>query len=148
MESITNKIVSIRTHMIARSRHQFGNLKNKIQTTKKELTRIRSQKPLDYEKEMEIASSLDKLVDLDELYLRQCSRSEWLSAGHRNTKYFHKVEKNIFKLINDEGNVVISPEGINEVVVNFYKTLFTSTGQRNIDMWGLPLRNLLQTKTY
>ncbi len=60
------------------------------------------------------------------------SKARWLDEGERNTKYFLSLEKNhqlnntIFKLENDNGNVISKPNEILNECVNFYKNLYKS----------------------
>lgn len=75
---------------------------------------------------------LEKLEDQKDLYWRQRAKVHWLQNGDRNTKYFHKhaserrkINK-IKKLVKDNGSIVGAPGEIQEMVTDFYSTLFQS----------------------
>lgn len=60
------------------------------------------------------------------------SRTNWLQHGDQNTKYFHhhagqRMQKNHIACMTDGGGM-ISDEQIEEAIMKYYETLFTSTG--------------------
>ena len=64
---------------------------------------------------------------------------EWLSAGDRNTRFFHlrasqRRKKNMIKaLANSLGTLNEDPEELKRMVTDFYKNLYTSEGVADMD---------------
>lgn len=75
---------------------------------------------------------LDQLLD-EEKYWRLRARENWLNWGDRNTKWFHskafqRNKKNFLDRIKDANGIwVEGDEGIGEVVVQYFKILFSSS---------------------
>lgn len=69
----------------------------------------------------------------NELYWKQRAKQHWLGEGDANTKFFHASASNrnrknfITRLRNNEGVWVDWDSGLQSVIVEFYKQLFTST---------------------
>uniref|UniRef100_A0A803QGZ6 Reverse transcriptase domain-containing protein n=1 Tax=Cannabis sativa TaxID=3483 RepID=A0A803QGZ6_CANSA len=82
----------------------------------------------------QLQSRLDSLLYKDEIYWKQRTRVRWLKAGDRNTKFFHRhassrrKSNRIKYLKDDEGAVVNTSEGIVELVISYFSTLFSSEG--------------------
>uniref|UniRef100_A0A803PEK7 Reverse transcriptase domain-containing protein n=1 Tax=Cannabis sativa TaxID=3483 RepID=A0A803PEK7_CANSA len=74
------------------------------------------------------------LLYKDEIYWKQRARVRWLKAGDRNTKFFHRhassrrKSNKIKYLKDDEGVVVNTSEGITELVISYFSTIFSSEG--------------------
>lgn len=76
---------------------------------------------------------LESLLEDEEVYWKQRSREEWLNWGDRNTKWFHlKASKRrsinrIQRLRNAMGNWVEDDVGMEEMVNQYFQTLFQSS---------------------
>ncbi|XP_010481131.1 PREDICTED: uncharacterized protein LOC104759967 [Camelina sativa] len=74
------------------------------------------------------------LASAEESFLRQKSRICWLENGDKNSKFFHRVvlsrqaQNHILFLLDDNHQVVESKLGIQQLAVDFYKTLLGSKG--------------------
>ena len=85
--------------------------------------------------ELKLNERLAKLYHREELMWRQRSRLEWLSAGDRNTKFFHmrasmRRKKNMIRALrNALGIHTEDPTELKAMAV-FYKTLYTSEEYR------------------
>lgn len=70
---------------------------------------------------------------------RQRARLEWLSAGDRNTHFFHlrasqRRKRNMIKaLANSLGVLTEDPGELKALVNDFYKSLYTSEGVAGMD---------------
>ena len=79
-----------------------------------------------------LGKEINELFDSEEIKWHQRSKVQWLGLGDRNVKYFHtkasdRRRKNIISCIMDEeGNWHDSIDGIAEVVVSYFKILFSS----------------------
>ena len=78
-----------------------------------------------------------RYVDLlyqKEVYWKQRSKQFWLAAGDLNTKYFHAMasvrQKNnhIFRLKDDHGLWRDQESGLQEVILNYFRQLYSSEG--------------------
>lgn len=75
-----------------------------------------------------------ELLKNEEEAWRQRSRATWLNEGDKNTKFFHKTANahkrcnNIDQLmIRDE--LISEPQTIKNAILEFYKELYTETGE-------------------
>jgi hypothetical protein len=71
--------------------------------------------------------------EIEEKFLQQRAKLEWLKLGDGNNRYFHAsiktktILKNINVLHKEDGNRVTNQEDIEEEVLNFYKKLMGTT---------------------
>ena len=84
----------------------------------------------------ELKATLSHRLDQEATYWRQRLKFFWLIDGDSNTRFFHasasarKKKNEITGLINEEGDWVQTDEGIQRVVVDYFKALFSdSTGK-------------------
>ena len=83
-----------------------------------------------------IKKEIEVLQDREAMMWAQRSRILWANKGDKNTKYFHscaskRYRKNSLEGIRDEGDVWRTrQEDIGEMMVNYFKSLFTSTEGR------------------
>ena len=89
--------------------------------------------------ELKINERLIELFHKEELMWRQRARLEWLSAGDRNTRFFHlrasqRRKRNMIKaLANSLGVIIDDPGALRSMVSDFYKSLYTSEGVNKMD---------------
>ena len=69
----------------------LGNTKTKIEEKQKQLEALTSMNTANnIELIQKVRDEIQSLLFQDELFWRQRLRSIWLSAGNKNTKYFHQ----------------------------------------------------------
>ncbi|WMV08412.1 hypothetical protein MTR67_001797 [Solanum verrucosum] len=79
--------------------------------------------------------NLEGLINNEEIYRRQRSRSIWLKEEDKNTKFFHKMA-NVHQRYNTidqllvQGNIVQDPERIQGEIVEFYQKLYSEDVRR------------------
>lgn len=82
---------------------------------------------------------VDDLLIKEEIYWRQSSHVQYLKDGDCNTKFFHlraslRKRRNLIKgVLIEEGVWVEDEEKIEEVAVNYFRRLFTSTNPNSFD---------------
>ncbi|TXG63781.1 hypothetical protein EZV62_010775 [Acer yangbiense] len=87
-----------------------------------------------------LENEVEGMLESEELYWRQRSRTEWLQAGDRNSSYFHKRatarKKKIFisSLVDEKGYPQVSNEGLTSIVSNFFTFLFNSSSPSAMDI--------------
>ena len=70
---------------------------------------------------------------------QQRSRVDWLKSGDLNTSYFHSRENQrnqrnfISKLVLDDGTRVENEQEIGKTMVDYFKTMFTSSNPTSFD---------------
>ncbi|KAL9680638.1 hypothetical protein QQ045_018523 [Rhodiola kirilowii] len=93
------------------------------------------------QQEAALANDLDEWLRREEILWHQRSRIRWLSEGDSNTRFFHayatvrKRNSDIKMLQGPDGVLTSHPEEIKQIIVNFYKALFTS--KQSIDKMEL-----------
>lgn len=91
-----------------------------------------------FEDECCLREEIQKLKHEEEEFWAQRSRVSWLQAGDMNTKFFHSVasqrRRNNFirGLFDDNGNWKLDPEGMGAIANSYFKSLFTSSGERDL----------------
>ncbi|XP_075670084.1 uncharacterized protein LOC142639833 [Castanea sativa] len=116
----------------------FGNVRVQLHCLKKDLTKEERAAMVSGNnfKVRQIKKEIEVLQDREALMWAQRSRILWANQGDKNTKYFRscaskRYRKNSVEGIRDEGGVWRTrQEDIGKVMVNYYKTLFTSTNGR------------------
>ena len=116
----------------------FGNVRLELNRLKKDLAREERATMVSGNnfKVRHIKKEIEVLQDKEAMMWAQRSRILWANQGDKNTKYFHscaskRYRKNSMEGIRDEGGVWRTrQEDIGEVMVNYYKSLFTSTDGR------------------
>ncbi|KAL0405567.1 UNVERIFIED_CONTAM: hypothetical protein Slati_3870600 [Sesamum latifolium] len=92
--------------------------------------------PITSERKAEIGvlkDELEKWVGKEEILWKQRAKAHWLVAGDRNTTFFHskanerRIQKEIKKLTDETGQEVVSKEGIQHVILNYFRSMFEST---------------------
>jgi hypothetical protein len=87
--------------------------------------------------EIKTSERLVELFHREEIMWRQRSRIEWLSAGYKNTKFFHqrasmRRRKNLIKTLTcADGRITEEKRGDAEYGLQFLQNLYTSEGGQN-----------------
>ena len=80
-----------------------------------------------------LRSELNILLEQEEAYWQQRSRVNWLQNGNLNTTFFHacasqrKRTNQISQLRNREGDLVSTPEGLENITTEYFQSLFSSS---------------------
>ncbi|KAL5838662.1 hypothetical protein ACOSQ3_015831 [Xanthoceras sorbifolium] len=116
------------------SKVKFGSLKKAIDRKRCEINllydRKQSEQVLDDIKSRE--RELESLLSKEELYWKQRSRVDWLLAGDKNSKFFHrratarKKKNRISSLLDSRGVRRESEQGMSSVVLDYFSDLFRS----------------------
>ncbi|XP_039065573.1 uncharacterized protein LOC120211013 [Hibiscus syriacus] len=96
------------------------------------------------DKELDIRTKLEEVLDNDEILWRQKSRSDWIIDGDRNTKFFHSQALNrrkvnriqALKLSNDKW--CYDENTLSTKAISFYESLYEDDGGR---LGKFPIRN-------
>ncbi|XP_029150097.1 uncharacterized protein [Arachis hypogaea] len=100
-------------------------------------------------KEVEMREDYNKLLLQEELFWNQKSREQWVKYGDRNTKFFHfqtLVRRNhnrVHGLYVRDGSWSTDPDILQEEALSFYKNLFGTTEEIEVDcLWDVPMPTL------
>ncbi|XP_029149750.1 uncharacterized protein [Arachis hypogaea] len=93
-------------------------------------------------KEVELREDYNRLLLQEELFWYQKSREQWVKYGDRNTKFFHLqtlVRRNhnrVHGLYVRDGSWSTDPDILQEEALSFYKNLFGTTEEVDVDCLG------------
>ena len=88
---------------------------------------------------MEVKKSITELLHHEEVFWKQRSRAIWLSAGDKNTKFFHqrashRRHQNHINGLHDGQGVWQTDEGrVASIAEEYYRELFTSNNPMHMD---------------
>jgi hypothetical protein len=94
---------------------------------------------------LDLESNLRKIVDEENISLRQKARDKFLLEGDENSKYFHLLarhKKRKLKILTlSHGDIVAHDNhGINQLATSFYKDLFGPSRGSNISLTNLDMK--------
>lgn len=120
----------------------MGSLPNSIKEAKETFNNLlKSPNTLANNMELDQARNrLDKLLFKEDIYWHQRSRNNWLALGDRNMAYFHKTaserkkRNGIYALKDDQGSLKTNQKDIENIVINYYEKLFTSSLPSSVDI--------------
>ena len=128
MYFLFEKIRKCRMDLIAWSRATFGNTRTHLEEKQKELTTLMEA---GYGQNVErihgLKKEINELLHHKKVFWRQRSRSIWLPARDKNTKFFHqrmsqrRRKNNIVGLYDGEGEWHTDEDKIASIAEEFYK---------------------------
>ncbi|KAK1644767.1 hypothetical protein QYE76_062572 [Lolium multiflorum] len=126
-----NNLQGVMDHLHKWSKKTIGNVSKQIDKKKKQLDQILKRDDSNSKKRANIlCREIDELLEKEELRWRQRSRVNWLQAGDRNTRYFHRkatwrAKKNkITELVNNKGVVTQDDKEMNTIATEFFMELY------------------------
>ena len=140
MYCLFEKIKACRAHLVAWSKSTFGNTRTRLTEKQQVLEELVAQ---GYESNQEriniLRREINELIHHEEVYWRQRSRSIWLPACDKNTRFFHqrasqRKKKNTIKGLHDKDGVWQTDMGkITSIVEEYYDDLFKAQTQRHME---------------
>jgi hypothetical protein len=138
---ITDALQRLQGKLSAWGAEEFGCLTRTVRNLRKKLDRLRvgslGRGPSDEEKI--VVKKLKRALHQEEIWMKQCSRVQWLREGDRNNSYFHKqaaqrrrMNKTEF-LQRADGSVCENMEDTHVETQGFYSGLYQSQGFRAMD---------------
>lgn len=82
----------------------------------------------------------NELLKREEIIWKQISKIEWLQSGDKNTTFSHNKASNrrsrnmIDKIQNSEGIWVNKKDEIEEIILGYFKAIFTSSNPTNLNV--------------
>ncbi|XP_023875930.1 uncharacterized protein LOC111988373 [Quercus suber] len=140
MFCLFEKIKRCRMDLVAWSKATFGNTQDRLNAKQGELEELRAAgfgENLD--RINEVRREINDLLHYEEVFWRQRSRSIWLLAGDKNTKYFHqrasqRRRKNTIEGLHDTNGVwCTNTRQIATIAKAYYKGLFTASTDLNME---------------
>ncbi|KAL0444691.1 UNVERIFIED_CONTAM: LINE-1 retrotransposable element O protein [Sesamum latifolium] len=134
-KSVMDKIRATRVSLLQWNSSSFGNSRQTVKTIDAEICRL-SLLPITTDRKAEIGRLRDKLevwLRKEEILWKQRAKAHWLAAGDRNTSFFHskanerRIHKEIKRIKDDKGEEVMSKEGIQQVILQYFSSIFRST---------------------
>ncbi|OMO96348.1 reverse transcriptase [Corchorus capsularis] len=119
----------------------FGSVKYNIRQKRKELDRLyrEVQYGANPQSLHECMDSLNELYDKEEVMWRQRAKISWLRESDRNSKTFHnaatvrRIQNYIGSIKDENGDNVEDAAGIERVICDYFKAIFTSSNPPNFD---------------
>jgi hypothetical protein len=96
---------------------------------------------------LDLESNLKKIIDEENISLRQKARDKFLLDGDENSKYFHllaKHKKRKLKILTlSHGDILAHDDhGINHLATSFYKELFGPSQDSSISLANVDMKQL------
>ncbi|KAK0576526.1 hypothetical protein LWI29_019063 [Acer saccharum] len=134
-EDLTVKLGRCANRLSDWSQTRFGNTRKKIEEKSRIIESLyrRSRENNVMRHIQSLEREVEGLIESDELYWKQRSRADWLSAGDRNTKYFHhralaRKKKNYIPfLLDNYGIQHESIEGMATMILDYFSNIFASS---------------------
>ncbi|XP_060965763.1 uncharacterized protein LOC133034618 [Cannabis sativa] len=111
-----------------------GNFKRRIRECNAEMKLLKKKRDdISMARYSEVRKQLFAIIDQREIFWKQRAKQFWLKEGDQNSKYFHKAASNrrrsnlISKLKNDQGVFVDWENGLSDVVVQYFMSLFSAS---------------------
>ena len=140
MYCLFEKIKACRAHLVAWSKSAFGNTRTRLTEKQQVLDDLVAQGcESNQERINTLRREINELIHHEEVYWRQRSRSIWLQAGDKNTRFFHqrasqRKKKNTIEGLHDKDGVwQTNLEQITSIVEEYYANLFKAQSQRHTE---------------
>ena len=140
MFQLVEKLKLCRRELIGWSRASFGNIKVKLEELEERLKQLESNNQGQHVDQIKaLKMEVNELLEKEEVYWKQRARVAWLKEGDRNTKFFHskatqRQKKNSVKgLIDKEGHWHQDPNKMEEIAVEYFGDIFTSTNPVDLE---------------
>jgi len=141
LQELQSKLKKVSSHLVRWDRNTFGHVRRELRKLKQELERLQSdpQRTGPTHAELKIKEKILELNHREEIMWKQCSRILWLSAGDRNTRFFHirasrrRRRNRIARLKKPDGQVTKNVQEMRDLATSFYRELYTSEGTSNMD---------------
>jgi hypothetical protein len=136
MQKLSQKLKILKGELKTWNKNVFGDINNEVQNAVANLDVIQKYISTDgytesLMKQVALAKeSLEKALNIEEIFWQQKSWVKWHCQGDRNTTFFHRISKikQAYKKLNSirvDNNIVIEPDLIANHVVNHFTTLFS-----------------------
>uniref|UniRef100_A0A803PM52 Reverse transcriptase domain-containing protein n=1 Tax=Cannabis sativa TaxID=3483 RepID=A0A803PM52_CANSA len=115
---------------------KYGNMRKKIYDAQLQVESLNNAPTRSVDTMQNLKRSeaiLEDLLEQEKIYWHQRSRVDWLSAGDRNTKFFHakasarKSNNSIKFLVNEGGHWVTSKSGMLAAIHDYFSSIFTAS---------------------
>ncbi|XP_073272102.1 uncharacterized protein [Primulina huaijiensis] len=124
------------------ARIKLGSLPRRIKEKRAKMNALKNHEnwPHATSQVYKLETELEQLVTQDEEYWRQRSRINWVQGGVRNSKFFHahassrRNVNTIRGLITAHGDLCSEPQGMAEIITEYFTNLFDSNGPSPEDM--------------
>ncbi|XP_075665198.1 uncharacterized protein LOC142634829 [Castanea sativa] len=131
---ILNKIDKCGRALTKWSKQCFGSVRRELENKNKLLQRAEKEvaRTGNSARMKLLEREINQLLVKESMMWGQRSRIMWLRDGDRNTKFFHSKASQrrrrnyITKLRDDTGNWCVGQDHVNDTILNFYQTLFSS----------------------
>ena len=140
MNRLFEKIKQCRADLVAWSQIVFGNTRHRLNEKQQELEDLVGHGyGQNLHRITELKRDINTLLHHEEVYWRQRSRSLWLKAGDKNTRFFHRRAsqrhiKNMIEGLKDRDGVWQSdPSRVSGIAEEYYTELFTTSHPRSME---------------
>ncbi|XP_028767839.1 uncharacterized protein LOC114725488 [Neltuma alba] len=132
---ISKSLANLKNDLLDWNRSTFGFVEQKKRTILSRLKGIQNSSPYPFSLflrnlEKELQSDLEQLLKVEEIKWFQKARTEWITRGDRNTKYYHlrtklRRRRNKIMTLKDDQNRWIEDEvEVKALVLNYFKNLY------------------------
>lgn len=137
---LNNKLANVKREVIGWNKYVFGRVELEIKKKLAELQGIQDSIASieDVRKEKILREELERLLNREETMWAQKARSDWVSFGDRNTRYFQTVVRQrramsrIVHIKNEDGILMEDPMEVESRLVNHFKASFEDADQIDV----------------
>ena len=141
LDDLTRKLSDAAGRMQGWGLHTFGQVRLELKKLQEELEKLQADPHRSGPSHVEIKIT-DRIVELqhrEEVMWQQRSRIRWLTAGDKNTRFFHlrasqhRKKNKITSLKRPDGQVTEDAQEMGSLATNFYKSLFSLEGVSDME---------------